>query len=122
MHEHIARALYYSEVHLLYASIVGVAAWVLTSTERGSATIKYWIWVATCLNFILPTGAVLDQFGSSHLSWATPLGIIGDAANSISRGPAAVADHARGTRGARSPGTSPSSSSRPGWGRTSTCR
>jgi beta-lactamase regulating signal transducer with metallopeptidase domain len=91
MHEHIARALYYSEVHLLYASIVGVAAWVLTSTERGSATTKYWIWVTTCLNFILPMGAVLDQFGSSHLSWATPLGIIGDAANSISRGPAAVA-------------------------------
>ena len=91
MHEHIARALYYFEVHLLYASIVGVAAWVLTSTARGSATTKYWIWVATCLNFILPMGAVLDQFGSSHLSWATPLGIIGDAANSISRGPAAVA-------------------------------
>ena len=40
MHEHIARALYYFEVHLLYASIVGIAAWVLTSTERGSATTK----------------------------------------------------------------------------------
>ena len=31
VHEHIARAMYYFSVHLLYASIVGSAAWVLTS-------------------------------------------------------------------------------------------
>ena len=31
MHEHIARAMYYFSVHLLYASVVGSAAWVLTS-------------------------------------------------------------------------------------------
>jgi hypothetical protein len=29
MHEEIARALYYFEVHLLYASIVCLAAWAL---------------------------------------------------------------------------------------------
>jgi beta-lactamase regulating signal transducer with metallopeptidase domain len=90
MHEHIARALYYSEVHLLYASIVWLTAWVLTSIGRGSSTTKYWIWVATSLNFIFPLGAVLDKFWASHLSWAAPLSIIGDLANSISRGPAAA--------------------------------
>ena len=90
MHEHIARGLYYFEVHLLYASIVWLAAWVLTSIRRGSATTKYWIWVATSLNFIFPLGAVLDKVWASHLSWAAPLGVIGDVANSISRGPTAA--------------------------------
>jgi beta-lactamase regulating signal transducer with metallopeptidase domain len=86
MHEHITRALYYFDIHLLYASIVGLAAWALTSIRGGSATTKYWIWVATSLNFIVPVGAVLDKSWSSHLSWAAPLGIIGDFANTISRG------------------------------------
>lgn len=86
MHEHITRALYYFDIHLLYASIVGLAAWALTSILGGSATTKYWIWVATSLNFILPVGAVLDKSWSSHLSWAAPLGIIGGFANTISRG------------------------------------
>jgi len=86
MHEHIARALYYFDIHLLYASAVGLAAWALTSIRGGSATTKYWIWVATSLNFALPVGAVLDKSWSSHLSWAAPLGIIGDFANTISRG------------------------------------
>lgn len=90
MHEHIARGLYHLQVHLLYASIVCLAAWVLTSIPRGSATTKYWIWVATSLNFILPLGAVLDKFWASHLSWATPLGAFGDVASSISRGRAAA--------------------------------
>jgi beta-lactamase regulating signal transducer with metallopeptidase domain len=90
MYEHIARALYYLEVHLLYASIVWLAAWLLTSVQRGSATTKYWIWVATSLNFIFPLGAVLDKAWASHLSWAAPLGIIGDAANIISKGRAAA--------------------------------
>src|SRR5258708_11951876 len=86
MHEHIARVLYHLQVHLLYASIVWFAAWVLTSIGRGSATTKYWIWVATSLNFVLPVGAVLDKLWASHLSWAAPLGIIGGFANTISRG------------------------------------
>jgi beta-lactamase regulating signal transducer with metallopeptidase domain len=90
MHEHIARALYYFEVHLLYASIVWLAAWVLTPIRRGSATTKYWIWVATSLNFIFPLGAVLDKVWASHLSWAAPLSVIGDVANSISQGPTAA--------------------------------
>ena len=90
MHEHITRALYYFDVHLLYASIVGIAAWFLTSIRRGSATTKYWIWVATSLNFILPLGAVLDRSLASHLAWATPLGLIGGAASSITQSPAAT--------------------------------
>ena len=89
MLEHITRGLYHFEVHLLYASIVGLAAWGLTSVLRASATTKYWIWVATSLNFILPVAAIFDKSLASHLAWARPLGIIGDAAASISQGPAA---------------------------------
>ncbi|HEV7510483.1 MAG TPA: M56 family metallopeptidase [Candidatus Acidoferrum sp.] len=79
MHEYIARLVYYIGVHLFYASLVWFAAWTLTSIVRGTATTKYWIWVATSLNFILPLGAVLDKSLAAHLSWAKPLGVIGDA-------------------------------------------
>src|SRR5579864_2371918 len=68
----LARTVYYLGVHLLYASLV-------TSSRLGSATTKYWIWVATALNFIVPTGAILDRIGSDHLAWATPLQVIGAA-------------------------------------------
>jgi bla regulator protein blaR1 len=77
MHEQIARVVYHLQVHLLYASIVWFAAWALTSILRGSATAKYWIWVATSLNFILPLGAVLDGLWASHFSWATPVSLAG---------------------------------------------
>jgi hypothetical protein len=86
MQEHITRALYYFEIHLLYASMPGVAACALTSIRGGSATTKYWIWVATSLNFVLPVGAVADKLWACILSWAAPLGIIGGFANTISRG------------------------------------
>jgi len=89
MLEHVTRALYYLEVHLVYASIVWLAAWALTSIRSGSATTKYWIWVATSLNFILPAGAVLDALGAPHLTWAAPLGLIGDVAADITRSPIA---------------------------------
>ena len=36
-------AMYYFSNRLLYASIVGSAAWVLTSIRAASATTKYWI-------------------------------------------------------------------------------
>ena len=87
MLEHITRALYYFEVQLLFASIVGLVAWVLTSIHRGSATTKYWIWVVTMLNFFLPVGAVLDKLFATRLAWATPLGVIGDVANRMSLSP-----------------------------------
>ena len=35
VHEHIARAMYYFSIHLLYASLVGVAAWMLTTNRWG---------------------------------------------------------------------------------------
>src|SRR5271170_3604216 len=90
MHEHITRALYYFDVHLVYASIAGFAALVLTSIRKGSATTKYWIWVAASLNFILPLGAILDKSFASHLGWAAPLSTIGEMADSISRGTTAT--------------------------------
>jgi hypothetical protein len=83
MHEHLARVSYYAHIHLLYASGVGLAAWTLTSIRRGSATTKYWIWVAASLNFVVPVGALLDKIGASHLAWARPLGIVGELADRI---------------------------------------
>ncbi|HEX6502840.1 MAG TPA: M56 family metallopeptidase [Terriglobales bacterium] len=80
------RVLYHLQVHLLYASIVWCAAWILTSIRNASATTKYWIWVATALNFIVPTSGVIDKFGASHLAWARPLGSIGDFALNLSQG------------------------------------
>ena len=78
MHEHIARIAYHITVHLLNASMVCVAALLLTSIGRGSATAKYWIWVATSLNFVLPLGAILDKSLSAYLSWARPFSPAGD--------------------------------------------
>lgn len=73
MREHIAPALYYLEVHLLYASVVCLATWVLTSLWKGCDTAKYWIWVVTSVNFMVPVAGFFNGFGSSRLSWATQL-------------------------------------------------
>jgi beta-lactamase regulating signal transducer with metallopeptidase domain len=73
MHEHVAPAVYYLEVHLLYASIVCLAAWILTAVWNGAATAKYWIWVATSLNFMVPLGGFFNGFGASRIRWATQL-------------------------------------------------
>src|ERR1700736_5113948 len=70
--------MYYLGVHLLYASIVASAAWVLTSIRGASATTKYWLWVVTAFNFIVPSGALIDKLWAPHLTWARPLGAIGD--------------------------------------------
>jgi beta-lactamase regulating signal transducer with metallopeptidase domain len=90
VHEHIARAMYYFSVHLLYASIVGCAAWVLTSIRGASATTKYWIWVVTAFNFVVPVGAVVDKLWAPHLAWATPLGVIGDPVWDMTQGRTAL--------------------------------
>ena len=90
MHEHIARVMYYFSVHILYASIVGAAASVLTSIRSVSSTTKYWIWVVTALNFTVPTGAVVDKLWATHLRWATPLGAIGDPIWKMTQGWTAV--------------------------------
>ena len=90
MHEHIARAMYYFSVHLLYASIVGSAAWVLTSNGGSSATTKYWIWVVTAFNFVIPVGAFIDKLWAPHLTWAHPLGAIGGPVWDMTEGRRAV--------------------------------
>lgn len=78
MLEHIPQAFYYFEVHILYASLVCLIAWALTSLPVASATTKYWLWVATSLNFIFPVAATVDWIWSAHLTWASPIGPIGD--------------------------------------------
>jgi beta-lactamase regulating signal transducer with metallopeptidase domain len=90
VHEHIARAMYYFSIHLLYASIVGFAAWLLTSVRSASATTKYWIWVATAFNFFVPLGAVIDKVWAPHLAWAAPLGAIGVLVWDMTQGPMVV--------------------------------
>ena len=90
MHEHIARTMYYFGVHLLYASMVGSAAWVLTSIRGASASAKYWIWVVTAFNFLMPAGAVIDKLWAPHLAWATPLGAIGGPVWDMTQGRTAV--------------------------------
>ena len=90
MHEHIARTMYYFSVHLLFASLVGTAAWVLTSIRAASATTKYWIWVVTAFNFIVPVGAIVDKLWAPHLAWAAPLGAIGGPVWDMTQGRTAV--------------------------------
>lgn len=90
MHEHIARAMYYFSIHLLFASIVATAAWVLTSILRASATTKYWIWAVTAFNFVVPSGALIDKLWARHLTWATPLGAIGGPVWDMTEGRTAV--------------------------------
>jgi len=90
VHEHIARVMYYFSVHLLYASVVGAAAWVLTSIRGASATTKYWIWVVTAFNFIVPAGAIIDRVWALHLRWAAPLSALGGPIWDMTQGRTAV--------------------------------
>jgi beta-lactamase regulating signal transducer with metallopeptidase domain len=72
-------------VHLLCASILCLAAWALTSIRGASATWKYWIWVATSVNFMVPLGGFFNGFGASRVSWATQLGGLDGLGIGISR-------------------------------------
>ncbi|MGE5412979.1 MAG: M56 family metallopeptidase [Syntrophomonadaceae bacterium] len=65
------------EIHLVFATLVALAAWALTSSRRGSATVKYWIWVATSVNFVLPLGSILDRLWSPRITWLLPLRDLG---------------------------------------------
>ena len=87
---HVEQIMYYFDVHLLYATMVAFAAWALTSVLPASATTKYWIWVATSVNFFLPLGAMFNKIFAPHLHWARPLGAIGDFALRISHGEPAL--------------------------------
>jgi len=90
VHEHIARTMYYFSIHLLFASVVGCAAWALTSIRGTSATTKYWIWVLTSLNFFVPVGALIDKLWGPHLVWARPFGAIGSPVWELTAGRKAV--------------------------------
>jgi beta-lactamase regulating signal transducer with metallopeptidase domain len=90
VHEHVARAMYYFGVHLLFASMVASAAWVLTLFRGASATSKYWIWVVTAFNFVVPSGALIDKLWAPHLRWARPLGAIGGPIWDLTEGPMAI--------------------------------
>src|SRR5262245_20958713 len=69
--------MYYFSVHLVYASMVCAAACVMVMIRSASASTKYWIWVVTALNFIVPTGALIDKLWAPYLTWAAPLGALG---------------------------------------------
>ena len=90
MHDHIARAVYYVDIHFLYASLVGCSVWALTSIRGTTATIKYWMWILTVANFIVPVAAMVDRAWAQHFSWASPLGMIASAAWTITEGRAAL--------------------------------
>jgi beta-lactamase regulating signal transducer with metallopeptidase domain len=90
MIEHIAPVFYYMGIHLVFSSFVWLGAWIVTSIREGSASTKHWIWVATLLNFVVPLAAILDRALSSHLSWARPIGIIGDVGLAIAHNRAVI--------------------------------
>src|SRR5262245_48928935 len=77
------------EIHLAFASFVALVAWAVTSSRRVSATTKYWIWVATSINFVLPAGVLVDRFRPPDVAWALPLEDFGNAV--ARRGAAGVA-------------------------------
>ena len=57
------------ESHLLFASIVWVAAWLLTLLPSVTATAKYWMWVATFVNFVLPLNLIPARLLPREVSW-----------------------------------------------------
>jgi hypothetical protein len=90
MHEHVAPALYYVGIHLVYASVVGCAVWALTLIRGATATAKYWMWVLATANFIVPVGALTDRLLAPHLTWAAPLGVVGAAVSTLTDGRTAL--------------------------------
>ena len=82
--------MYHVGVHLLYASMVGSAAWGMTSIRGASATTKYWIWVVTAVNFVAPSGALIDKLWAPHLTWSEPLRAIVGLVRYMAQGRTAV--------------------------------
>ena len=68
-----AFALRAVEIHLTFATLVALAACAATSSPRVSATTKYWIWVATSINFALPIGVLIERFRPPDVPWVLPL-------------------------------------------------
>jgi hypothetical protein len=91
MLEEAARVSQSIEVHLFFASIVWLAASLLTAMPRGSATTKYWIWVVTSLNFLLPLSAVPARLWPSTVAWFPPGRVIAAVTNRVPGAPATIA-------------------------------
>src|SRR5438477_8683188 len=51
---------------------------------------KYWIWIATAFNFVLPSGALIDKLWAAHLTWARPLASVGSPVWDMTEGRTAV--------------------------------
>src|ERR1700686_1279685 len=91
MLEDAPRVVQSIEGHLLFASIVWLAASLLTALPRGSATTKYWIWVVTSLNFLLPLSAVPARLWPSPVAWFTPGRALASVTDGVPGAPAAMA-------------------------------
>jgi Zn-dependent protease with chaperone function len=74
--EHLAPLLYFLQVHLLFATVVGLGAWALTSLHGTSVTARFWVWTAASLNFVIPLGGFVDGFGATDLPGAQQLGLL----------------------------------------------
>jgi beta-lactamase regulating signal transducer with metallopeptidase domain len=75
----LAQPIYFAVIHLLFASMVWAIAWLLSRSQRASATAKYWIWVVTSLYFLVPAGSIFDGIWRGQPTWATPLATVGRA-------------------------------------------
>lgn len=73
----VAFALRALEIHLIFATLVALAAWAVTSSRKTNATTKYWIWVATSINFVLPIGVFVDRLRPPSFEWVLPLEDVG---------------------------------------------
>jgi beta-lactamase regulating signal transducer with metallopeptidase domain len=74
----MAQPIYFAVIHLLFASLVWVAAWLLTRSRRASATTKYWIWVVTSLYFLVPAGSIVDGLVATDAPWTGPLAVLSE--------------------------------------------
>jgi beta-lactamase regulating signal transducer with metallopeptidase domain len=91
VNEHLVPTLYFLQVHLLYATLVALGAWALTSLRGASVTTKLWIWTAASLNFLVPLGGFIDRFGAQELPGAQQLAPLAALDLALVRHPSAAA-------------------------------
>jgi beta-lactamase regulating signal transducer with metallopeptidase domain len=89
--EHLAPILYFLQVHLLYATLVALGAWALTSLRGASATAKFWICTGASLNFVVPLGGFVDRFGAQELPGAQQLAPVAAFDLALARHPSVAA-------------------------------
>ena len=64
--------LYFLQVHLLYATLVALGAWALTSLRGASVTVKFWICTAASLNFVVPLGCDAQRLNQTQRGVTRP--------------------------------------------------